>query len=42
MDAVARQLLEEWFGATRRDPALAPERNAFWFGADRAAQGLSV
>lgn len=27
MDTVARQLLEEWFGETRRDPGLAPERN---------------
>lgn len=35
MDAIARQLLEEWFGETRRDPALASERNEFWFGTDQ-------
>jgi uncharacterized protein (DUF924 family) len=35
MDGIARQLLDEWFGDTRRDPALASQRNAFWFGADR-------
>lgn len=34
MDTVARHLLEEWFGETRRDPGLVPERNAFWFGPD--------
>lgn len=35
MDALARRILDEWLGGTRRDPSLAPERNAFWFGADR-------
>lgn len=35
MDGFARELRDEWFGDTRRDPALAPQRNAFWFGADR-------
>lgn len=35
MDGIATQLIDEWFGDTRRDPALAPQRNAFWFGADR-------
>lgn len=32
---MVQQLLEEWFGETRRDPALVAERNAFWFGPDR-------
>lgn len=34
MDPTARQVLDEWFGETRRDPALVPERNDFWFGPD--------
>lgn len=34
MDASAQQLLDEWFSETRRDPALAPERNGYWFGPD--------
>ncbi len=35
MDSIARQLLHDWFGATRRDPGLVPERKGLWFGADR-------
>lgn len=35
MYPIAQQLLDEWFGETRRDPSLAPERNDFWFAPDR-------
>lgn len=34
MDAIARRLLDEWFGESRRDPSHVPERNDFWFAAD--------
>lgn len=32
--ATVQRILEDWFGGTRRDPGLVPERNAFWFRAD--------
>jgi uncharacterized protein (DUF924 family) len=31
----AETLLEEWFGATREQPELIPERMGWWFGADQ-------
>lgn len=34
MDEIVAGLLDEWFGAARRDPSRAPARSGFWFSAD--------